>query len=99
MGTQESGQHARQRPDAAPAPAAQQPLNLGLRQSHGTPQTERLIGAQALAAMKPSAILVNVARGRVVDEPALVAALADRRIAAAGIDCTVEEPLPAASPL
>jgi phosphoglycerate dehydrogenase-like enzyme len=64
-----------------------------------TPQTERLIGAQALAAMKPSAILVNVARGRVVDEPALVAALADRRIAAAGIDCTVEEPLPAASPL
>ena len=49
--------------------------------------------------MKPSAILVNVARGRVVDEPALVAVLADRRIAAARIDCTVEEPLPAASPL
>jgi D-2-hydroxyacid dehydrogenase (NADP+) len=64
-----------------------------------TPETDRLIGAQALAAMKPSAILVNVARGRVVDEPALVQALADRRIAAAGIDCTVEEPLPAASPL
>ena len=64
-----------------------------------TPETERLIGAPALAAMKPSAILVNVARGRVVDEPALVAALADRRIAAAGIDCTVEEPLAAASPL
>jgi phosphoglycerate dehydrogenase-like enzyme len=49
--------------------------------------------------MKPSAILVNVARGRVVDDPALVAALADRRMAAAGIDCTVEEPLPADSPL
>ncbi len=64
-----------------------------------TPETERLIGAQALAAMKPSAILVNVARGRVVDEPALVEALAGKRIAAAGIDCTVEEPLPAASPL
>ena len=64
-----------------------------------TPQTERLIGARSLAAMKPSAILVNVARGQVVDEPALVAALADKRIAAAGIDCTVEEPLPAASPL
>jgi D-2-hydroxyacid dehydrogenase (NADP+) len=63
------------------------------------PQTERLIGPTALAAMKPSAILVNVARGRVVDESALVAALADGRIAAAGIDCTVEEPLPAASPL
>jgi phosphoglycerate dehydrogenase-like enzyme len=49
--------------------------------------------------MKPSAVLVNVARGRVVDEPALVDALTARRIAAAGIDCTVEEPLPAASPL
>ena len=59
-----------------------------------TPETERLIGAPALAAMKPSAILVNVARGRVVDEPALVEALAAKRIAAAGIDCTVDEPLP-----
>src|SRR5262245_19035320 len=64
-----------------------------------TPQTERLIGAQALAAMRPSAMLVNVARGRVVDEPALIEALAARRIAGAGIDCTVDEPLPAASPL
>ena len=64
-----------------------------------TPETERLIGARALAAMKPSAILVNVARGRVVDEPALVEALAGKRLAAAGLDCTVDEPLPAASPL
>jgi phosphoglycerate dehydrogenase-like enzyme len=64
-----------------------------------TPQTEKLIDAAALAAMKPSAILVNVARGRVVDEPALIKTLAARRIAAAGIDCTVEEPLPGASPL
>jgi D-2-hydroxyacid dehydrogenase (NADP+) len=64
-----------------------------------TPATERLISFKALAAMKPSAILVNVARGRVVDEPALVAALAGKRIAAAGIDCTVEEPLPPYSPL
>jgi D-2-hydroxyacid dehydrogenase (NADP+) len=64
-----------------------------------TPQTERLIGAQALALMKPSALLINVARGRVVDEPALVDALAARRIAAAGIDCALEEPLPATSPL
>ena len=63
-----------------------------------TPQTQGLIGAPALAAMKPSAMLVNVARGRVVDEAALVEALSGR-IAAAGIDCTVEEPLPAASPL
>ena len=64
-----------------------------------TPQTERLIGTQALAAMKASAFLINVARGRVVDEPALIAALSEKRIAGAGIDCVVEEPLPAASPL
>ncbi|HEV3395536.1 MAG TPA: NAD(P)-dependent oxidoreductase, partial [Xanthobacteraceae bacterium] len=64
-----------------------------------TPQTEKLIGEAALAAVKPSAYLVNVARGRVVDEPALIAALTAGRIAGAALDCTVEEPLPEASPL
>src|SRR5262249_60627905 len=64
-----------------------------------TPQTEKLIGERALGAMKPSAYLVNVARGRVVDEPALIAALNAGRIAGAALDCTVEEPLPALSPL
>lgn len=64
-----------------------------------TPETQGLINAQAFAAMKPSAYLINVARGKVVDEPALIAALTDKRIAAAGIDCTVEEPLAASSPL
>ncbi len=64
-----------------------------------TAETERLIGAAAFAAMKPSVLLINVARGRVVDEPALIAALTAKRIAGAGIDCTVEEPLPASSPL
>jgi phosphoglycerate dehydrogenase-like enzyme len=49
--------------------------------------------------MKPGAYLVNVARGRVVDEAALLDALAGRRIAGAGIDVTVEEPLAANSPL
>jgi len=49
--------------------------------------------------MKPSAYLVNVARGRVVDEAALIQALAARRIAGAGIDVTEEEPLPTNSPL
>jgi phosphoglycerate dehydrogenase-like enzyme len=49
--------------------------------------------------MKPSAYLVNVARGRVVDEAALTTALAAHRIAGAGIDVTVEEPLADASPL
>lgn len=64
-----------------------------------TPDTEHLIDAAALAAMKPTAHLVNVARGRVVDEPALIAALQQQRIAAAALDVTREEPLPAASPL
>ena len=64
-----------------------------------TPQTEGLINAKALAAMKPSAYLINVARGRVVDEAALIKALGEGRIAGAGLDCTVEEPLPNASPL
>jgi phosphoglycerate dehydrogenase-like enzyme len=64
-----------------------------------TPETENLVDAAALARMKPSAYLVNVARGRVVDEAALVAALAARHIAGAAIDVTVEEPLAANSPL
>jgi phosphoglycerate dehydrogenase-like enzyme len=64
-----------------------------------TPETENLIDAKALAAMKPSAYLVNVARGRVVNEPALVEALNQRRIAGAALDCVWEEPLPAASGL
>jgi phosphoglycerate dehydrogenase-like enzyme len=64
-----------------------------------TAETEKLIDADALARMKPSAYLVNAARGRVVDEPALVAALARHQIKGAALDVTVEEPLPAASPL
>jgi phosphoglycerate dehydrogenase-like enzyme len=64
-----------------------------------TPETEKLIDADALARMKPAAYLVNVARGRVVDEAALVEALEARRIAGAALDVTVEEPLPPNSPL
>jgi phosphoglycerate dehydrogenase-like enzyme len=64
-----------------------------------TPQTEDLIDAKALAAMKPSAYLVNVARGRVVDEPALIEALDGKRIAGAALDCVRQEPLPATSAL
>jgi phosphoglycerate dehydrogenase-like enzyme len=64
-----------------------------------TPGTENLIDARALAAMKPSAYLVNVARGRVVDEPALIEALGRQRIAGAALDCVWQEPLPATSPL
>jgi phosphoglycerate dehydrogenase-like enzyme len=64
-----------------------------------TPETENLIDAGVLARMKPSAHLVNVARGRVVDEAALAEALSARRIAGAALDVTVEEPLPPNSPL
>lgn len=64
-----------------------------------TPETTGLVDARMLAAMKPTAHLINVARGKVVDEPALIEALSQGRIAAAGIDVTVEEPLPPSSPL
>jgi phosphoglycerate dehydrogenase-like enzyme len=64
-----------------------------------TTETEKLFGAAQIAAMKPTAFLVNVARGKVVDEPALIAALQNRKIAGAGIDVTIEEPLPPSSPL
>ncbi len=61
--------------------------------------TENLIDERAFAAMKPSACLINVARGRVVSEPALVEALESGRIAGAAVDCVWEEPLPASSRL
>lgn len=64
-----------------------------------TPETESLIGAAALAACKPGALLINVARGKVVDEKALIAALASGRVSAAGLDCFPEEPLLAESPI
>ncbi len=64
-----------------------------------TPETEGLIGAKQLGLMKPSAALVNVARGKVVDETALAETMKAGRIYGAGIDVTREEPLPAASPL
>src|SRR5438874_7187591 len=59
-----------------------------------TPKTENLIDASALAAMNASAYLIHVARGQVVNEPALVEALTHERIAGAGLDCVWEEPLP-----
>ncbi len=59
-----------------------------------TPETHHLIGARELALMKPSAFLINTARGKVVDEEALVEALKARRIAGAGLDVFEHEPHP-----
>ena len=64
-----------------------------------TPDTERLVGEAQLRAMKRTAYLINVARGRIVDEPALIKALAEGWIAGAGLDVFESEPLPPTSPL
>jgi len=60
-----------------------------------TPETEGMIGAAELAAMKPEAVIVNIARGSVIDQPALVTALQAKQIAGAFLDVTTPEPLPA----
>ena len=64
-----------------------------------TVETDGMIGATELAAMKPSAVLVNIARGSVVDQDALLAALNSRSIAAAFLDVMTPEPLPPEHPL
>jgi D-3-phosphoglycerate dehydrogenase len=64
-----------------------------------TPATRHLIGERELRRMKPTAILINASRGPVIDEPALIRALTERRIAAAGLDVFEQEPLAADSPL
>jgi len=64
-----------------------------------TPETERMIGAREISLMRPDGVLVNVARGSVIDEAALVDALRRGVIAGAGLDVFEEEPLPASSPL
>lgn len=64
-----------------------------------TESTQRLIGRAELALMKPTAVLVNIARGGVVDSDALAEALAARRISAAALDVTDPEPLPRDHPL
>ena len=64
-----------------------------------TSETEGMIDAQALEVMRPSAYLINVARGAIVDEEALFDALSNCSIAGAGIDVFTQEPLPSDSPL
>ena len=64
-----------------------------------TPETEKLIGARELSLMQPSAFLVNTCRGGVIDEDALVEALKSEKIAGAGLDVFVYEPIPHDHPL
>jgi phosphoglycerate dehydrogenase-like enzyme len=64
-----------------------------------TPATEGMIGQAALAKMKPGAILINTARGGIVDEAALIDALNNGRLAAAGLDVFAEEPVSPDNPL
>jgi D-3-phosphoglycerate dehydrogenase len=63
------------------------------------PTSQHIINARALGLMRPDAVLINTARGSIVDEPALVAALQAGTIAGAAMDVFETEPLPATSPL
>jgi phosphoglycerate dehydrogenase-like enzyme len=99
-------------PHADPAEAAQRGVTLVdnlddvLHESdffslHGrlTPQTHGMIGAREFALMKPTAYFINVARGEMIDEKALIAALREHRIAGAGLDVFEHEPLPSSNEL
>jgi len=59
-----------------------------------TPQTEKMVGPEVLSAMKPTAFLINVGRGEIVDEEALISVLKSGKIAGAGLDTYWQEPLP-----
>jgi phosphoglycerate dehydrogenase-like enzyme len=64
-----------------------------------TPQTRNMIGAEELAAFKPTAYLIDLARGGIIDQGALITALQEKRIAGAALDVFPEEPLPPNNPL
>jgi phosphoglycerate dehydrogenase-like enzyme len=92
---------------AAPVPGVEMaPLETVMKESDFvavncplTPETEGLIGVRELGWMKPTAYLINTARGPIVDESALVDALQTRRIAGAGLDVFHVEPVPSDHPL
>lgn len=63
-----------------------------------TPQTKHIIGKAELAVMKPTSVIINLGRGSLIDEAALIAALRNKTIAAAALDVFEREPLPKDSP-
>jgi D-3-phosphoglycerate dehydrogenase len=71
-------------------------ISIHLRLS---PETENFFGAEQFGMVKPGTILINTARGAIVNEPALLQALAEHRIAGAGLDVFAKEPLPPGHPL
>jgi len=86
--------------------ATQAPLNVVLDSADVlflacalTPENRHLIGRETLARVKPGVLVINVSRGPLVDETALAEALADGRVAGAGLDVFEQEPLPVDSPL
>ena len=64
-----------------------------------TPETHHMIGDAAFAAMKPNAVVINIGRGPVIDQAALVRALADGKIKGAGLDVFEQEPIPPGDPI
>lgn len=64
-----------------------------------TPETEGIVGAREIALMKPNALFISTARGKLMDQVALTAALRDRRIGGAGLDVFYDEPLPIDDPI
>jgi len=98
--------HVREKPDTVAELWPMDRLSDLLRQSDVvlvscpyTPETRYLINRDGLALMKPTAIIVNIARGGIIDEAALIDALKAGKLAGAGLDVTETEPLPADSPL
>jgi D-3-phosphoglycerate dehydrogenase len=98
--------HVREKPDTIAELWPMSQLDDLLRQSDVvlvscpyTPETHYLIDRRRLGLMKPTAIIVNIARGGIIDEAALIDALRAGRLAGAGLDVTETEPLPASSPL
>ncbi len=94
------------RPSDSTPPAERVPLEQLFRQADFitlhcplTPDTKSLINQQTLALMKPSAFLINTARGALIDEPALIEALRTKLIAGAALDVISQEPPPAAHPI